>query len=83
MNLIFYCLKSVLQHVSDQKPKVRYLLALDDSKFTLKQITKAVSKQLTTGKVKILPREDAFLNKEISVSIFEIIEANHYLYTCQ
>jgi adenylate kinase len=61
----------VIQNIADQKPKIRYLLALDDSKFTLKQITKAVSKQLTTGKFKILPREDAFLNKEISVlSIF-------------
>jgi hypothetical protein len=46
------------------------LLALDDSKFTLKQITKSVSKQLTTGKFKVLAKEDAFLNKEISVCFF-------------
>lgn len=66
-------LGSVIQNIADQKPKIRYLLALDDSKFTLKQITKAVSKQLTTGKFKILPREDAFLNKEISQIQFDML----------
>lgn len=49
---------------------MRYLVAVDDSKPTLKQITRAVSKQLTTGKVKVIPKEDAFLNKEITVSVY-------------
>ena len=48
---------------------MRYILALDDSKSTLKQITRAVSKNLGTGKFKQLAKEDALLNKEMSVSV--------------
>ncbi len=58
---------SVMQNICDQKPKVRYLVALDDSKVKLKQITKAVSKHLGTGKIKQVLKEDALLNKEITV----------------
>ena len=57
-----------MQNICDQKPKVRYLVALDDSKVKLKQITKAVSKHLGTGKIKPVLKEDALLNKEISVN---------------
>jgi hypothetical protein len=49
---------------------VRYLVAVDDSKVKLKQITKAVAKKLGTGKFKQLTKEDALLNKEISVRKF-------------
>lgn len=59
-----------MQNICDQKPKVRYLVALDDSKVKLKQITKAVSKHLGTGKIKQVLKEDALLNKEITVSRF-------------
>ena len=58
-----------MQNICDQKPKVRYLVALDDSKVKLKQITKAVSKHLGTGKIKPVLKEDALLNKDISVNI--------------
>ncbi len=40
---------------------------MDDSKIKLKQITKAVSKHLGTGKIKSALKEDALLNKEITV----------------
>ena len=59
-----------MQNICDQKPKVRYLVALDDSKVKLKQITKAVSKHLGTGKIKQVLKEDALLNKELTVSRF-------------
>ena len=59
----------VMQSLADQKPKVRYLVAVDDSKSTLKQITKAVSRKLGTGKHKVMSKEDALLNKEITVNI--------------
>ena len=62
-----------MQNICDQKPKVRYLVALDDSKVKLKQITKAVGKHLGTGKIKPVLKEDALLNKEISVNIFFFI----------
>lgn len=46
---------------------MRYIVAVDDSKVTLRQITKSVSKKLGTGKFKVLSKEDALLNKEITV----------------
>ena len=52
---------------------MRYLLAVDDSKINLKQITKAVSKAVGTGKVKVVHKEDALLNKEISQSDFDLL----------
>ena len=63
----------VLQNICDKKPKVRYLLAVDDSKVTLKQITKAVSKAIGTNKVKNVSKEDALLNSEISQSDFDML----------
>ena len=42
-------------------------MAVDDSKVTLKQITRAVSKSLGTGKFKKVQKEDALLDKELSV----------------
>ncbi|RNA12888.1 adenylate kinase 7 [Brachionus plicatilis] len=66
-------LAAVIQNIADQKPKARYIVAVDDSKPTLKQITKAVSKNLGSGKVKPVAKEDALLNKEISQSDFDMI----------
>lgn len=66
-------LANVMQNICDQKPKVRYLVALDDSKVKLKQITKAVSKHLGTGKIKPVLKEDALLNKEISQADFDML----------
>jgi len=66
-------LSGVLQNICDKKPKVRYLVAVDDSKVTLKQITKAVSKQIGTNKLKLCQKEDALLNPEISQSDFDML----------
>lgn len=66
-------LANVMQNICDQKPKVRYLVALDDSKTKLKQITKAVSKHLGTGQIKSVLKEDALLNKEISQADFDML----------
>ncbi len=60
-------LAGVIQNIADQKPKVKYIIAVDDSKSSLKQITKAVSKNLGTGKVKVVQKEDALLDREITV----------------
>lgn len=66
-------LGSVIQSISDQKPKVRYLVAVDDSKVTLKAITKAVAKNIGTGKFKTVAKEDALLNKEITQVDFDML----------
>ena len=52
----------------DGRPKVRYVLAVDDSQTTLKEIVKAISNNLGTGKIQYTSKEDALLNKDISVS---------------
>lgn len=66
-------LSGILQNICDKKPKVRYLLAVDDSKVTLKQITKAVSKAIGTNKLKNVSKEDALLNPEVSQSDFDML----------
>ena len=63
----------MIQNIADQKPKVRYLVAVDDSKQTLKQITKAVSRKLGTGKHKVMSKEDALLNKELTQADFDML----------
>ncbi len=44
------------------------MLAVDDSHNTLREIVKAISTQLGTGKVQYISKEDALLSKDISVS---------------
>ena len=41
---------------------------MDDSHNTLKEIVKAISTHLGTGKIQYISKEDALLNKDISVS---------------
>ena len=47
---------------------MRFILAVDDSKNTLEEIVKAISQNLGTGKIQHISREDALLNKELSVN---------------
>lgn len=54
-------------NIADGRPKVRFILAVDDSKNTLEEIVKVISQNLGTGKVQHISREDALLNKELSV----------------
>uniref|UniRef100_A0A4W3JD38 Adenylate kinase 7a n=1 Tax=Callorhinchus milii TaxID=7868 RepID=A0A4W3JD38_CALMI len=60
-------LAAVLQNVADQKPKIHYLIAVDDSKNSLQSIIKAISK-LGSGKVEMVPEENALLNKDLQQS---------------
>lgn len=70
MRLSCYCYSVVLS-LADGRPKVRYVLAVDESHNTLKEIVKAISAQLGNGKIKYISKEDALLNKDISVCEFE------------
>ena len=54
-------------NIADGRPKVRFILAVDDSKNMLEEIVKAISQHLGTGKIQHISREDALLNKELSV----------------
>ena len=51
-------LASVIQNILDSRPKVKYIVAMDDSQNSLKEITKAVSTTFGTGKVRYLQTEE-------------------------
>lgn len=55
-------------NVADGRPKTRYILAVDDSKNSLGEVVKAISVELGAGKVQVVSREDALLNKDLTVS---------------
>lgn len=59
---------SVIVNIVDNRPKTRYILALDDSHNVLQEIVKAVSLGLGPGRVKNVSKEDALLNREVTVS---------------
>lgn len=69
-------LAAVLQNVADSRPKVRYIVAVDDSKNTQRDIVKAVSKALSTGKYKSTPETEALLKKEVKQHEFDMLLVN-------
>ena len=56
-------------NIADNRPKTRYILALDDSQNTLQEMVKAISVGLGPGNVKNVLKEDALLSKEMSVRL--------------
>ncbi|XP_015758848.1 PREDICTED: adenylate kinase 7-like [Acropora digitifera] len=69
-------LAAVIVNICDQNPKVRYLVAVDDSKNTLEEIVKAVSSNLGNGKVKNISKEEALLIKELEQADFDMLLVN-------
>ena len=63
-----YICFSIVLSLADGRPKVRYVLAVDESHSTLKEIVKAISGHLGTGTIQYISKEDVLLNKDISVS---------------
>ncbi|XP_035184046.1 adenylate kinase 7 isoform X2 [Oxyura jamaicensis] len=59
-------LAAVLQNVADHKPKFHYILAVDESMHTLQELIKCISKNVGPGKIEKIPRENAFLSKELT-----------------
>ncbi|KAK3748734.1 hypothetical protein QZH41_015670, partial [Actinostola sp. cb2023] len=69
-------LASVLVNICDQRPKVRYIVAVDESKNTLEEIVKAISIYLGTGKIKKITKEEALLIKELEQADFDMLLVN-------
>lgn len=69
-------LASIIVNVCDQKPKVRYIMAVDDANSTLEDIVRSISKNLGTGKLKFVNKEDALLEKDIAQADFDMLLAN-------
>jgi adenylate kinase len=66
-------LVNITVEVIETTPETKYLVAVDDSKSSLFDITKAVSEALGSGVVKKVDKEEAFLNKDLSQSDYDML----------
>ncbi|BHF70029.1 Adenylate kinase 7 [Sparganum proliferum] len=69
-------LASIVVQIADKCPTTHYILATENSRNTLKEIVRAISSALTTGKVKQVPVENAFLSDEITQVAFDHLTVN-------
>uniref|UniRef100_A0AAR2IL89 Adenylate kinase 7b n=1 Tax=Pygocentrus nattereri TaxID=42514 RepID=A0AAR2IL89_PYGNA len=58
-------LASVVQNIIDHKPKPQYFLAVDDSKNTMEDITRAIA-LFGPGKIQKVPKEDVYLTQDLT-----------------
>nr|XP_028572015.1 adenylate kinase 7 isoform X1 [Podarcis muralis] len=59
-------LAAVLQNIADHRPRTHYLIAVDESIQTFSEIVKCISRNVGPGKTQKVPRENAFLNKDLT-----------------
>ncbi|XP_066883911.1 adenylate kinase 7 isoform X7 [Kogia breviceps] len=59
-------LAGVIQNVIDHVPKSHYLVAVDESVHTLEDFVKCISKSTGPGKIQKVPKENAFLTKDLT-----------------
>ncbi|KAK3542420.1 hypothetical protein QTP86_025920 [Hemibagrus guttatus] len=63
-------LAGVVQNIIDHKPKMHYLIAVDDSHNSLKEIVKAIAYVLGPGEVQNVPNDSVHLTKELTVQLY-------------
>uniref|UniRef100_A0A3P8SCB6 Adenylate kinase 7a n=1 Tax=Amphiprion percula TaxID=161767 RepID=A0A3P8SCB6_AMPPE len=61
-----YDLGGVIQNIIELKPKSKYILAVDDSKYTLEDIIKKISYVLGPEEIEKLPVQEAINMKQVS-----------------
>ncbi|CAH8876057.1 unnamed protein product [Trichobilharzia szidati] len=61
-------LTSILQLIMEMRPAKHYILAKDDSQNTLREIVKAISTSMTTGRVRSISKEEALFCKDLTQS---------------
>ncbi|XP_068048580.1 poly(A) polymerase alpha isoform X12 [Anomalospiza imberbis] len=66
----------VLQNVADHRPDFHYVLAVDTSMHTLGELVKCVSKNIGPGKIEKVPKENAFLSKELTQMQLDMLFVN-------
>ncbi|KAM7109375.1 adenylate kinase 7 isoform 2-T2 [Ciconia maguari] len=59
-------LAAVLQNIADHRPRSHYILAVDVSMHTLQELIRCISKNVGPGKIEKIPKENAFLSKELT-----------------
>ncbi|XP_075282136.1 adenylate kinase 7 isoform X3 [Opisthocomus hoazin] len=69
-------LAAVLQNVADHRPRSSYILAVDASMHTLQELIKCISKNVGPGKTEKIPKEHAFLSKELTQMHLDMLFVN-------
>ncbi|NXC41684.1 KAD7 kinase, partial [Penelope pileata] len=69
-------LAAVLQNVADHRPRSRYVLAVDGSTHTFQELIKSISKNVGPGKIEKIPKENAFLSKELTQTHLDMLLVN-------
>nr|XP_046149126.1 adenylate kinase 7a isoform X2 [Oncorhynchus gorbuscha] len=69
-------LAGVIQNVIDHKPKIHYFLAVDDSNNTVEDIVKIISFVLGPGKIKKVPKEEAYLTTVLTNADVDYLSVN-------
>ncbi|XP_029808273.1 adenylate kinase 7 isoform X2 [Suricata suricatta] len=69
-------LAGVIQNIIDHVPKLRYLVTVDESVHTLEDLVKCISKNTGTGKIQRLPKENAFLAKDLTQECLDQLLVN-------
>nr|XP_054386466.1 adenylate kinase 7 isoform X5 [Pongo abelii] len=69
-------LAGVIQNVIDHTPKPHYLVAVDESVHTLEDIVKCISKNTGPGKIQKIPRENAYLTKDLTQDCLDHLLVN-------
>ncbi|XP_074854819.1 adenylate kinase 7 isoform X2 [Carettochelys insculpta] len=69
-------LAAVLQNIADHRPRTHYIVAVDESIHSLQAIVKCISKNVGSGKIQKIPRENAFLNKDLTQAHLDMLLVN-------
>ncbi|NXX54559.1 KAD7 kinase, partial [Scopus umbretta] len=69
-------LAAVLQNIADHRPRSHYILAVDVSMHTLQELVKCISKNVGPGKTEKIPKENAFLSKELTQMHLDMLLVN-------
>ncbi|XP_043372283.1 adenylate kinase 7 isoform X2 [Dermochelys coriacea] len=69
-------LAAVLQNIADHRPRTHYIVAVDESIHTLQAIVKCISKNVGPGKIQKIPRENAFLSKDLTQTHLDMLLVN-------
>lgn len=69
-------LSNIVTSVADARPKTRYIVAVDDSMNSMTDIITCISKNLGTGNVMNISREESLLIPEITQRVFDILSIN-------
>ncbi|NXR93039.1 KAD7 kinase, partial [Hypocryptadius cinnamomeus] len=66
----------VLQNVAEHRPNFQYVLAVDASMHTLGELVKCISKNIGPGKIEKVPKENAFVSKELTQMQLDMLFVN-------